>query len=257
MIDLTGDERARSFRLGGGDKGCLLLHGFTGTPAEMRPIGEALAARGFTVIAPLLPGHGTRVEELAPTRWEDWYASALEAWEALAPRARVVAGLSMGGLLALHLAHDRAPEVRAVAALAPVLRLRNQRAAEQALWISRMPLLPRRVAIVRKDGTAAPEPSRKTPSYDEVPLRALGSMIRLQRLVALELPEIVAPVLIVEGGRDRTIAPEAGAAIESALGSARKRRILFPESAHILTEEPDAAEVVAAVEEFFAEALGV
>jgi len=102
LIDLSADERARGFAIDGGPAGCLLLHGFTGTPSEMRPLGQRLAARGYTVCAPLLPGHGTRVDELARTTWEEWFSAALESWSELGKQAseRVVAGLSMGALLA-------------------------------------------------------------------------------------------------------------------------------------------------------------
>ncbi len=58
----------------GGSNGVLVLHGFTGNPQSMRPLAEALAAAGFTVELPLLPGHGTAVEDMVPTRWEDWSA---------------------------------------------------------------------------------------------------------------------------------------------------------------------------------------
>ncbi|HJQ84468.1 MAG TPA: alpha/beta fold hydrolase, partial [Candidatus Binatia bacterium] len=81
--------------------GCLLVHGFTATPDEMRPLGEALAARGFPVRAVRLAGHGTDVADLARTRWTDWFASVLEAAATLrrdVPRI-ALAGMSMGGLL--------------------------------------------------------------------------------------------------------------------------------------------------------------
>src|SRR5262249_53931839 len=96
-IDLSREESARPFRFDGGGVGCLLLHGFTGTPSEMLPIGEALAKRGYAVSAPLLPGHGTRVEDLARTTWEQWFATALDAWTELGQSSptRVVGGLSM------------------------------------------------------------------------------------------------------------------------------------------------------------------
>src|SRR5262249_39312771 len=190
MIDLSGDERARGFAFEGGTVGCLLLHGFTGTPCEMRPIGERLAARGYAVSAPLLPGHGTRVEDLAPTTWEDWYATALASWQELGAKtaARVVAGLSMGALLALHLAHARPQEVSAVAALAPALELATQRSAEIARWVRWLPPLPRRFVIVPKRSSKLPGIGRKTPAYDEIPLRSLASMIALQRRVRSELP---------------------------------------------------------------------
>jgi carboxylesterase len=253
LIDLSADERVRGFELDGGRAGCLLLHGFTGTPSEMRPLGEHLAARGYTVCAPLLPGHGTRVDELARMTWKDWFSTAVESWDALGRRAseRVVAGLSMGALLALHLAHERSSEVRAVAALAPALELASQRSAEIALWVRWFPRLPRRLAIVPKRGAKLPGFGRLTPAYDEIPLRALASMIGLQRLVRAELPLIRTPALVLQGGRDDTVSSGAGAAIETALGSPIKALMRFEQSGHILTEDSDAAQVLRALERFF------
>jgi carboxylesterase len=254
MIDLSGDERVRAFAFEGGPVGCLLLHGFTGTPSEMRPLGERLAKRGYAVCAPLLPGHGTRVEDLVHTSWKDWYATALASWEELGAKtsARVVAGLSMGALLGLHLAHARPHEVCAVAALAPALELASQRSAEIALWVRWLPPLPRRFAIVSKRSSKLPGVGRLTPAYDEIPLRSLASMIALQRRVRTELPDITAPALIIEGGLDDTVSQKAGAAIESALGSSIKSRIRFPLSGHIVTEDVEANAVITAIESFFA-----
>ena len=248
LIDLSADGRARSFRAGDGEKGCLLLHGFTGTPDEMRPLGEMLAERGYTALCPLLPGHGTRVEDLAGTVWTDWFACALAAWDELGrtTKARVAAGLSMGALLALELAHERPAEVGALALLAPAMRLRNQRAAERSIWISRMRFLPRRLAIVAKRNAG-----RRTPSYDEVPIRALASMIHLQRVIAAKLSAIRTPTLILEGALDATLCPSAGPLVLSALASERKSRKVFTSSGHVLTEDPDAPEVLAAVASFF------
>jgi carboxylesterase len=252
-IDLSPDERARPFRFDGGEIGCLLLHGFTGTPSEMRPIGEALAKRGYAVRAPLLPGHGTRVEDLAATTWPQWFAAAMDEWTDLGSRSprRVIAGLSMGALLALHLAHDRPREVRAVAALAPALELTRQRNAEIARWLSWLPALPRRAAIVPKRSAKIPGGGRLTPAYDEIPLRSLASMIALQRRVRAELPAITTPVLLVDGGRDDTISPAASPAIEAALGSVVKSHRRFERSGHILTEDVDAPSVIDAVADFF------
>jgi carboxylesterase len=254
-IDLSGDESARPFRFDGGEVGCLLLHGFTGTPREMLPIGEALAKHGYAVRAPLLPGHGTRVEDLARTTWPQWYAAAIDAWADLGQHSsiRVVGGLSMGALLAFHLAHERALEVRAVAALAPALELSRQRKAEIACWARWVPALPRRLAIVPKRSSRIPGVGRLAPAYDEIPLRSLASMLALQRRVRTELPAITAPVLLVDGGRDDTVSPTAASAIETALGSTVKTRRSFERSGHILTEGADAASVVDAVVDFFDE----
>src|ERR1035438_10198752 len=90
----------------GGSHGVLVLHGYTGNPQSMRPLAEAAAAAGYTVDLPLLAGHGTAIEDLLPTRWEDWSGGAEAAYEALAARCDkvVVTGLSMGGTLTSWLA---------------------------------------------------------------------------------------------------------------------------------------------------------
>ena len=88
---------AEPFSAGGGPIGVVVLHGFTGSPQSMRPLAQALAAAGFSVELPLLPGHGTSVGDMVPTRWSDWSSVAEAAYGDLAGRSdRVfVAGLSM------------------------------------------------------------------------------------------------------------------------------------------------------------------
>src|SRR5687768_898804 len=112
------------FDLPGNDRGVLCVHGFTGTPYEMRYLGQRLHDRGLTVVGPALPGHTTTVEDLDATTWRDWAAAVDEAFDALRARCRRVAvvGQSLGGLLSLYLA-SRRPEVAAVASLAAPLWL--------------------------------------------------------------------------------------------------------------------------------------
>ena len=90
--------------------GVLVLHGFTGNPGSMRGVADAMVAAGFHVEMPLLPGHGTRVADMLPTRWADWSAAADAAYQRLAARSSkvVVVGLSMGGALTLRLEIGRA-----------------------------------------------------------------------------------------------------------------------------------------------------
>ena len=80
MAILTGAE---PFDHDGSDTGVLLCHGFTGTPQSMRPWGQYLAGRGFTVHIPLLPGHGTSWQEMNQTRWRDWYSCVDTAFRKL------------------------------------------------------------------------------------------------------------------------------------------------------------------------------
>src|SRR5947209_13160713 len=96
---------AEPFSLGGGDLACLLLHGLTGSPAEVRPVGEALARAGFRAVAPLLPGHGTKPEDLDTVTPGELLDAARGALLSLAGARRLfICGLSMGALLAVHLA---------------------------------------------------------------------------------------------------------------------------------------------------------
>ena len=106
---------AEPFSAAGGPNGALVLHGFTGSPQSMRPLAEAFAAAGFTTELPLLPGHGTSVEDMLKTSWADWSAAAEAAYLDLASRCDkvVVAGLSMGGTLTLWLA-TRHPEIAGI-----------------------------------------------------------------------------------------------------------------------------------------------
>ena len=103
---LPGAEAWSTDGAGPGSPGALCIHGFTGNPSSMRPVAEAFAAAGFAVELPRLPGHGTTVEDMLTTSWEDWSAEAEAAYQRLAARASkvVVAGLSMGGTLTVWLA---------------------------------------------------------------------------------------------------------------------------------------------------------
>ena len=92
---MTGAE---PWRADGGPAGVLVVHGFTGNPQSMRPLAEAFAAAGFTVSLPLLPGHGTRIEDMLPTRWADWSTAAEQAYDELAARCERVLHLEAGRL---------------------------------------------------------------------------------------------------------------------------------------------------------------
>ncbi len=239
--------------LGEGRRGVLLLHGFAGTPPELRRLGEWLAAHGIVAHAPLLAGHGTSPEEMARTGLRDWVRSADAALDRLLERCPVVgvAGQSMGGTLALHLAATR-PEVRAVVTQAGMLRLSD--------W--RLRLLPALHRLVRwhtpSGGVDLYLPDRLADlhNYSRRPTSALLELVRLGRLVERELPAVTQPLLVLHGGRDGVVAPANADRIVGGVSSPVRRLQRFERSGHGLSVDVDRDEVAALAGSWFEEHLG-
>lgn len=220
----------------------------------MRPLGEALSAAGFPVLAPALAGHGTDVAELARTGWQDWLASAdaaLTALRADVPRV-AVAGLSMGGLLALVLAARRPADVAALVLAAPALRLTDRRIGLLP-WAARIPALRRRLGLIPKRGgrdiadVAARAASR---AYDAAPLDAVLALLALRREARRALPHVTQPVLLLQGRLDRTVPASVAALVRRRLGTRRLETAMLERSAHVLTEDAERARVGALVVDF-------
>jgi carboxylesterase len=239
-MDALPWDRIAPYWLGDGDRGVLLLHGFAGTPPEMRPLAEVLVARGFTVYAPLLIGHGSSPEVLERTDHRDWIRSADQALDELASRCHWVgvAGQSMGATLALHLAATRG-ELRAVVSQSGFLSLRD--------W--RVRLLPGVHRLVRWD-----VPSKEVDLYDASaienlysyarrPTRAIGEVGRLGRLVGSELAAVFRPLLVLQGGGDNVIDPSSASRIVGAVSSDVRALQIFPRSGHGLSVDVDRDEV--------------
>lgn len=206
----------------------LCIHGFTSTPYEVRGLALALHGRGFAVRAPLLPGHGTRVEELAATTWRSW-ADAVEAeLEALLrryPRVAVL-GQSLGGLLGLHLAARRR-EVAAVVSLAAPLWLEGlgatlARATAPGAWLHGWL---RYVPKLGGSDVADPVVKASYPSYQKIPMAALGELCAFMNVVDAALPEVMAPTLVMHSRLDHT-APVACASRIAARARAEVLRLL-------------------------------
>lgn len=232
-------RRAAPFFLERGETACLLLHGFSGSPAEVRPLGEYLAGQGVTVRAPLLPGHGTTPEELRETGWPEWVRAAEAELAVLQARyARVhLVGFSMGGLIALYLtAHHGASSVTTLAA--PV-RLADWRQVLVPLARYLIPYYPARISN--------PEIAAQVESYDRFPVDGIHSLLRLAKQVRKDLPRITAPVLALQGERDRWIDPEsADYILEQVRSPVRAKRVLEGRH-HFLTLEQGRDEVFRAV----------
>ncbi|MGW7352804.1 alpha/beta hydrolase [Streptomyces phytohabitans] len=237
---------AEPMRHEGSEVGVLLCHGFTGSPQSLRPWARHLADAGYTVSLPLLPGHGTRWEDLAATGWQDWYATVDRELRLLRDScAQVfVAGLSMGGALALRLAARHGDAVDGVAVVNPACTF--PRLSGYALPVARH--LVRSTKGITDD--IAKEGAHEL-GYDRVPLHAAHSLREFFGVVRGELPEVTQPLLLLHSRTDHVVPPADSALILSRVSSEDVTETLLERSYHVATLDHDAERVFADSEGFF------
>lgn len=214
--------------------GVLLVHGLTGSPAAMRPLGVDLAARGYSVRVPLLPGHGTRWQDANETGWVDWYAVVEAAFDDLRARCRgvVVGGLSMGGALALRLAQQRGAEVAGLVLVNPAIASADPRL--RVLSVLRR-LTPSAAAIGNDIAAGGDELA-----YDRTPLHALASGTRLWRLVRADLTRVDQPLLVFRSTTDHVVDGSSVALLRAWTRSVDSEWVGLARSYHVATLDHDA-----------------
>ncbi|MDB4968273.1 MAG: alpha/beta hydrolase fold protein [Myxococcales bacterium] len=246
------------FSLGEGDRGALLLHGFTGSPFEMRLLGEDLARRGFAVEGVRLAGHVGTTRDLASTTWHDWYRSACEGLDRLRNRVgrkRVaVAGLSMGGLLTLEMARQRADDLAAICVMSAPLWLPPQ-AEGFARFTSRLPLI-RRAALPKIAGSDIRDPEMKrrngrAQGRAGMPLAALASLVELGAHLRDKLGDVKTPTLLAHSLSDHTVPFECMDAIAHRIGTTEYAKLVLRDSFHVITLDLERDKVFAAVADWF------
>lgn len=226
---------AETFFFPGGKTGCLLTHGFTATPQEMRGLGEHLASCGYSVLGVRLFAHGTRLQDLARSRWLDWLASVEDGYHLLKGHCDqiVVMGLSTGGCLSLIMASEL--PVDGIVAfstpcnLPPIPFLKQLYPFLPALSI----LLPsiRKGPPDWKDMEAAKERVQ----YDAYPLRAVYEFGAMLKEMRPRLSEVTAPALLIHSLEDDFIPPADTQQIYDSLGSLEKKIVHIKNSNHIIT----------------------
>lgn len=215
-----------SFFLTGGRTGCLLLHGFTSTPAELRPLGEALNRAGYSVHAPLLPGHGTTPEDLLQVTYCDWIEGAQQGLNLLKQGCSsvVVIGHSMGGLLALQMAARN--RVSAVVTIAAALKVANPWLG----WAWLAKYFRPYVEAAQKRHPLEAQPYLL--HYTRFPTAAAAELHSLIGHTKAILPHITAPALIIQTKDDETVKPESASIIYEKISSRRKECFWLDEGTH-------------------------
>jgi carboxylesterase len=218
---------------GGGPHGVLVLHGFTGCPQSVRGLAGAFAAAGFAVELPLLPGHGTSVDDMLATGWSDWSAAAEAAYEALAARTTrvVVAGLSMGGSLTAWLA-SRHPEIAGIVCINPAVTVPEPMVAAVREMIDggvdRIPAI----------GGDVADPQGREKAYDATPLPPLLSLAAAGEEFRDEMGKVACPVLIMTSPQDHVVEP-ANSDLLAAGVSGPVERAALDRSYHVATLDYD------------------
>ncbi len=235
MAILTGAE---PFNHDGSDVGVLLCHGFTGTPQSMRPWGEYLADRGYSVRLPLLPGHGTTWQEMNGTTWQDWYSCVDSAFRELHETCErvVVGGLSMGGALALQLAQEHGPRISGLVLVNPAVKAEDPR-------LRLLPVLKHLVGSLEAVGNDIKKPGVTELAYTRTPLKALHSVLGGWSSLIRDLPEVTQPVLLLRSPQDHLIPASSSALIRSRISSRDVTEVLLMDSYHVATIDNDAPRV--------------
>ena len=255
MVSTPGAEPWSSSGSGAnGRVGVLVVHGFTGNPLTTRPLGQRLAAEGYRVEVPLLPGHGTSHRDLATTRYADWLEAVGRTLDDLVSTCDDVAlvGHSMGGTLALDLATTRPEDVARVVVINPLVTDREELLAKLAPLLAHvLPFVPRDLAGMPTDDLARPDIEER--AYALVSSKAARSLMAQLPRIRDQLIDLTQPLLVVRSPQDHTVAPKSSLELLQRVGSGDVRELVCERSYHVPQLDYDAGEVEAAILDFVGE----
>ncbi|HZG71464.1 MAG TPA: alpha/beta fold hydrolase [Chondromyces sp.] len=232
---------AESFYIEGNDTAILISHGFVGTPQSVRFLGEELAKRGFTILAPRLKGHGTHYYDMEKCTHEDWFESLEQGFQFLKQRGKriFVMGQSMGGTLTLKLAAQY-KEIEGIILINSALSIPSLEylKAEQG---------PRFIP------EGAPDIKAKDVfeiTYPKVPLKAVHEIQELMEQAPAVFPKVTCPALLIKSAIDHVVPPESTDRIFKTIGSKQKELLVLENSYHVASMDNDKEEIVRQASEF-------
>lgn len=246
MIKARTIPTAEPFFIPGGEIGCLLVHGFTGTPKEMRMLGDSLSQDKYAVLAPRLAGHATSVEDITRSHWEDWVASVEDGLNLLkgCTTRQVVMGLSMGGVLAL-IAAARFDLSGIVTFSAPCSLPGDPRAKYLPILKYFIP----KVSKGKPDWQNL-EAARDHVDYPYYPTLAIIELKELISVMRSELPNVTLPALFVQSRQDHGIPAESLDTIYDLVASTDKTKFWVENSGHVVIREPEREQIFIEVKKF-------
>jgi carboxylesterase len=225
-------------RSGGRSVGVLLLHGFTGSPASMRPWAHALAEQGYAVEVPLLPGHGTRWQDLNGVSWTAWYAEAEAAFDRLRETcdAVVVGALSMGGSVVLRLAEERGDQVAGIVLVNPFLSTDRKE-------LVALPVLKHLVPGLKGVVNDIKKPGQDEVGYPKLPLKGLAQVLAMWKVVVPDLGRVTQPLLYFRSTVDHVIDPSSSPTVLDHVSSTDVEERMLENSYHVATLDHDAPRI--------------
>ncbi len=232
----NADLDGAAFFWPGNSTGILLIHGFTATPGEIRPLAEYFRRAGFSVAGPLLPGHFTSPEDLNRRIWQEWAAAVDQSYQLLRSTCKntFVGGESLGGLLSFYLASLH-PEIAGILAYSPALRVKGIWQAQFArFFVSELP---------KHNNGVSTEPL-PWQGYTVYPIQAAYQFYRLQQFVAPRLTHVTQPTLLLQGEKDRSIDPNSSQIIYDAISSPRKELVWMKNSGHCIVLDQEYEQVM-------------
>ncbi len=223
--------------------GVLLSHGFSGTPASMRPWADALVEAGHSVLVPRLPGHGTRWQDMNLTRWQDWYAELERALRRLLDHCDqvVLGGMSMGGTLAIRLTEQYGPHGPAPLGdrLVGTMLINPSLATERKDAVL-LPLAQRFIGSFPGIAGDIAKPGIEEIAYDRLPLKAAFSLRELWALARNDLGRFTSPLLLFQSATDHVVEAVSSRILLGGVGSDDVSHHLLTRSFHVATLDYDA-----------------
>jgi carboxylesterase len=227
-------EGAEGFAFGEGRTGALLVHGFTGSPQSMRPLGEYLGKHGVSVVGLRLPGHGTTWQDLNTRRAEEW-VEVLEAEFSKMEETHdevFIVGLSFGVALMMEFAARNPGRAAGLVSLAGFLYTPDPRA-------KLVPIMCRVLKSMPGVANDICDPDSKELAYDRLPLRAADAMFRFCNKARSDLPKVVDPVLVIHSPNDHTAVKANAEMIHDNISSTDKELVWAEKSYHVITLDHD------------------